>query len=206
MAAASWSSRRSRPSPVAALTMKVSCAPTRIACSSAVSGRSWSRETRSILLRTSQTGRWREASPVAIWRTSSVAPARLSTISRMRSASSAPVQAALTMARSSLRRGRKMPGVSTRRICAGPRIRTPSTRKRVVCALGLTMESLAPVRRFSRVDLPALGRADDGGEAAAWGDRVMLAAGPAGRQRRRVRRGACCRRCRCPPRRRRSRP
>ena len=40
------------------------------------------------------------------------------------------------MARSSLRRGRKMPGVSTRRICAGPRIRMPSTRNRVVCALG----------------------------------------------------------------------
>ncbi len=61
------------------------------------------------------------------------------------------------MARSRRRLGVKMPGVSTSRTWLSPRIRMPRTRKRVVCALGVTMESLAPVRRFSSVDLPALG-------------------------------------------------
>ena len=61
------------------------------------------------------------------------------------------------MARSSRRRGRKMPGVSTSRIWLAPRIRMPSTRKRVVCALGETIDSLAPVSRLSSVDLPAFG-------------------------------------------------
>ena len=107
------------------------------------------------------------------------------------------------MARSSLRRGRKMPGVSTSRICAAPRIRMPSTRNRVVCAFGLTIDSLAPVSRFSSVDLPAFGRADDGDEAAARMRRSSPAAAPAGRPPRPARRAACCRPCRCPPGRRR---
>ena len=54
-------------------------------------------------------------------------------------------------------RGEKMPGVSTKMIWAGPSTRMPSTRRRVVCTLGETMETLAPTRRLSRVDLPALG-------------------------------------------------
>src|ERR1044071_6383239 len=33
----------------------------------------------------------------------------------------------------------------------------PSTRRRVVCALGETMEIFAPITRFSSVDLPVLG-------------------------------------------------
>src|SRR6266478_5432649 len=33
----------------------------------------------------------------------------------------------------------------------------PSSRVRVVCGLGVTIESLRPTRRLSRVDLPALG-------------------------------------------------
>jgi hypothetical protein len=33
----------------------------------------------------------------------------------------------------------------------------PSTRLRVVCTLGETIETLAPTRRFTSVDFPALG-------------------------------------------------
>ena len=33
----------------------------------------------------------------------------------------------------------------------------PSTRNRVVCAFGLTIDSFTPVSRFSSVDLPAFG-------------------------------------------------
>ena len=61
------------------------------------------------------------------------------------------------MARSRRRLGAKMPGVSTKMICAAPCMATPSTRRRVVCTFGETMETLAPTSRFSSVDLPALG-------------------------------------------------
>ena len=122
--------------------------------SSPISGSSACGLTRSTLFSTSQA---RRAMRRAMPRSSSVTPRLLSTNSSTRSASCAPVQAAATMARSSLRLGAKMPGVSTSRIWAVPRIRMPSTRNRVVCALGLTMDSLAPVSRFSSVDLPAFG-------------------------------------------------
>src|SRR5271165_6894405 len=36
-------------------------------------------------------------------------------------------------------------------------MKMPSTRNRVVCALGDTIDSLAPVSRFSSVDFPAFG-------------------------------------------------
>src|SRR5579871_824532 len=80
-----------------------------------------------------------------------------STSSTIKSASSAPRQAALTMARSSRLRGAKMPGVSTKIICALSSATIPSTRRRVVCALGETMEIFAPITRLSSVDLPVLG-------------------------------------------------
>src|SRR5262252_7075783 len=57
------------------------------------------------------------------------------------SASMAPLQAASTMARSSRRRGAKMPGTGVR----------------VVCTLRLTMLTLAPTRVLTRVDLPTFG-------------------------------------------------
>jgi hypothetical protein len=87
----------------------------------------------------------------------SVSP-RCASISRtMTSASEAPPQAALTMLRSSRRRGRKMPGVSTKTICAAPAIAIPRIRARVVCTLWVTMETFAPTIRFSSVDFPAFG-------------------------------------------------
>ncbi len=73
------------------------------------------------------------------------------------SASAAPLQAACTIERSSRRRGLKMPGVSTSTIWAAPSMATPRTLKRVVCTLGVTIETLEPTSRFTSVDLPALG-------------------------------------------------
>ena len=66
-------------------------------------------------------------------------------------------QALPTMARSSRRRGAKMPGVSTKIICAGPSTAMPRISARVVCTFGVTMEILAPTSALSSVDLPAFG-------------------------------------------------
>jgi hypothetical protein len=74
-----------------------------------------------------------------------------------RSASAAPAQAAATIARSSRRRGSKIPGVSTRISCASPTIAIPSSRARVVCTFGVTIASLLPTSWLSSVDLPAFG-------------------------------------------------
>ena len=84
-------------------------------------------------------------------------PRSASTSTATTSASAAPPQAAVTMARSSRRRGAKMPGVSTNTIWVSPCTTTPTMRDRVVCTLGVTMETLVPISRFIRVDLPALG-------------------------------------------------
>src|SRR6202161_2967046 len=61
------------------------------------------------------------------------------------------------MARSSLRRGEKIPGVSTKMSCAAPSMAMPRTSVRVVCTLGVTMEILAPTSALISVDLPTLG-------------------------------------------------
>ena len=64
-----------------------------------------------------------------------------------------------TMARSSRRRERKIPGVSTKtswRSRLGA-MAMPRMRLRVVCTLGVTMATLAPTSGLTRVDLPALG-------------------------------------------------
>ena len=50
-----------------------------------------------------------------------------------------------------------MPGVSTNMIWAGPTIVMPMMRRRVVCTLGETIDTLVPTSLFSRVDLPTLG-------------------------------------------------
>ena len=55
-------------------------------------------------------------------------------------------------------RGRWIPGVSRKTICASGRSRTPRTWLRVVWGLGLTMAIFCPRSWFIKVDLPALGR------------------------------------------------
>ena len=73
------------------------------------------------------------------------------------SASPAPPQAASTMARSSRRRGAKMPGVSMKTSWLSPSMAMPRIGMRVVCTLRLTIDTLAPTSALTSVDLPALG-------------------------------------------------
>src|SRR5258708_39705422 len=122
-----------------------------------VSASSFSRGTRSILFNT-RIRSWRTvATLVRIASASSSMPARASSSTQTRSASCAPLQAVDTMARSSLRFGRKMPGVSTRMIWAWLSITIPRIRARVVCTLRDTMVTLEPTSALTSVDLPTLG-------------------------------------------------
>ena len=152
---------------------------------------------RSILFITSQVRRFCAAICRAMACTASVAPFWASTSSTVMSASAAPLHAALTMARSSLRFGAKMPGVSTSRIWLAPRMRMPRTRNRVVCAFGLTMDSFAPVSRFSSVDLPAFGAPTMAANPQREVGTVSLMPSifQAGQRRHPARPSACCRRC-----------
>src|SRR6202008_558247 len=84
-------------------------------------------------------------------------PALASSSTQTRSASWAPLQAVETMARSSRRFGEKMPGVSTRMICALPSMTIPRISARVVCTLRETMVTLEPTSALTSVDLPTLG-------------------------------------------------
>src|SRR4051812_1253776 len=84
-------------------------------------------------------------------------PAFASSSTQTRSASWAPLQAVETMARSSLRLGEKIPGVSTRMIWALSSITMPRIRARVVCTFRETMVTLEPTRALTSVDLPTLG-------------------------------------------------
>src|SRR5882724_8371768 len=84
-------------------------------------------------------------------------PSRASSSTQTRSASWAPLHAVDTMARSNLRLGRKMPGVSTRMIWALLSITIPRIRARVVCTLRETMVTLEPTSALTSVDLPTLG-------------------------------------------------
>ena len=61
------------------------------------------------------------------------------------------------MARSSRRRGEKIPGVSTKMSCAAPSMAMPRTSVRVVCTFGVTIEILAPTSALISVDLPTFG-------------------------------------------------
>src|SRR6478672_24254 len=88
---------------------------------------------------------------------SSSIPDLASSSTQTRSASCAPLQAVDTMARSSRRFGKKMPGVSTRMICALSSITMPRISARVVCTLRETMVTLEPTSALTRVDLPTLG-------------------------------------------------
>src|SRR5258706_2039378 len=88
---------------------------------------------------------------------SSSMPSRASSSTQTRSASCAPLHAVDTMARSNLRLGRKIPGVSTRMICALFSITMPRISARVVCTLRETIVTLEPTSALTSVDLPTLG-------------------------------------------------
>src|SRR3979411_3158788 len=88
---------------------------------------------------------------------SSSMPSRASSSTQTRSASCAPLHAVDTMARSSLRLGRKIPGVSTRMIWALFSMTMPRISARVVCTLRETMVTLEPTSALTSVDLPTLG-------------------------------------------------
>src|ERR1700716_2619554 len=88
---------------------------------------------------------------------SSSMPSRASSSTQTRSASWAPLHAVDTMARSNLRLGRKIPGVSTRMIWALFSITMPRIRARVVCTLRETIVTLEPTSALTSVDLPTLG-------------------------------------------------
>src|ERR1700716_2720505 len=88
---------------------------------------------------------------------SSSMPSRASSSTQTRSASCAPLHAVDTMARSNLRLGRKIPGVSTRMIWALFSITMPRIRARVVCTLRETIVTLDPTSALTSVDLPTLG-------------------------------------------------
>ena len=154
--AASHCFRSSTPSPVAAEIMNVASnfafAP--IAC--AVASRD-GLSVRSTLFSTSTLGFAMSGSFARICSASSSTPFLASISSATMSASCAPPQAVVTIARSSRRRGAKMPGVSIRTSCASPTIATPRTMARVVCTLRETMETLEPTSALVSVDLPAFG-------------------------------------------------
>src|SRR5258708_18410048 len=121
------------------------------------SASNFSRGIRSILFSTRIFGCFTVASFARIASASSSIPALASKSTQTRSASCAPLQAVDTMARSSRRFGEKMPGVSTRMICAPFSITMPRISARVVCTLRETMVTLEPTSALTSVDLPTLG-------------------------------------------------
>src|SRR6195952_2467012 len=122
-----------------------------------VSASNFSRATRSILLSTRIFSCRTVGSVVRMASASSSIPARASSSTQTRSASCAPLQAVDTMARSSLRLGRKIPGVSTRMIWALLSITMPRISARVVCTLRETIVTLEPTSALTSVDLPTFG-------------------------------------------------
>src|SRR5437667_8767860 len=144
------------PSPESAEIMKV-CSNFMRSLAACASASSFSRATRSILLRTSIFGCGTLASLAKIASASASNPSLASSSTQTRSASCAPVQAVITMARSSRRFGAKMPGVSTSTSWALFSTRMPRISARVVCTLRETIVTLAPTRALTSVDLPTLG-------------------------------------------------
>src|SRR6185503_3601385 len=156
MRAASHDFRSATPSPESAAIMKVaSNLALSLAACAEVSKTCFA--TRSILLRMSALGARTSESFVRMASASSSRPLRASISRPTRSASCAPLQALVTMARSSRRRGAKMPGVSTKMICEEPSAAMPRISARVVCTLRETIDTLEPTSALSSVDLPALG-------------------------------------------------
>src|SRR6202158_1184601 len=121
------------------------------------SAKSFSCGTRSILFSTRIFSCRTVATLLRIASASSSIPSRASSSTQTRSASCAPLQAVDTMARSSRRFGEKIPGVSTRMICALFSITMPRISARVVCTLRETLVTLEPTSALTSVDLPTLG-------------------------------------------------
>src|SRR5712671_2095823 len=151
------------------------------------SASNFSRGTRSILFSTRILS-WRTvATLVRIASASSSMPSRASSSTQTRSASWAPLHAVDTMARSNLRFGKKIPGVSTRMIWALFSITMPRISARVVCTLRETIVTLEPTRALTSVDLPTLGAPISAtkpqrvaaGAASSGGSSVMGTAGDA---------------------------
>src|SRR6266853_1796028 len=154
------------------------------------SASSFSRGTRSILFSTRIFSCRTVPSLVRIASASSSMPSRASSSTQTRSASWAPLHAVDTMARSNLRLGRKIPGVSTRMICALFSMTMPRISARVVCTLRETMVTLEPTSALTSVDLPTLGApisatkpqrvaAGTAGAASSRGSSVIGTAGDA---------------------------
>src|ERR1700675_3765366 len=121
------------------------------------SAKSFSCGTRSILFSTRIFSCRTVATLVRIASASSSMPALASSSTQTRSASCAPLHAVDTMARSSLRLGEKIPGVSTRMICALFSITMPRISARVGWTLRDTIVTLEPTSALTSVDLPTLG-------------------------------------------------
>src|SRR5665647_922018 len=136
--------------------MKVWAKPSR-SLAALASASSFSRGTRSILFSTRTFSCLTVATLARIASASSSIPALASSSTLTRSASCAPLHAVDTMARSSLRLGEKIPGVSTRMICALFSITIPRISARVVCTLRETIVTLEPTSALTSVDLPTLG-------------------------------------------------
>src|SRR6202790_3258437 len=113
--------------------------------------------TKSTLLSTSTLAGRISPSARKIASSSAMIPLRESISSATRSASCVLPQAVPTMARSSGRFGEKIPGVSTKMSCAAPSIEMPRISVRVVCTLGVTIETFAPTSALSSVDFPTFG-------------------------------------------------
>src|SRR3984957_1172067 len=148
--------KSSTPSPESAEIMNV-CANARRSLAALASASSFSRGTRSTLLSTRSFGCATSASLAKIASASSSNPSRASSNTQTRSASCAPLQAVDTIARSRRRFGVKMPGVSTRMICALFSTTMARINARVVCTLRETIVTLEPTSALTSVDLPTLG-------------------------------------------------
>src|SRR5258708_2298530 len=144
------------PSPVRAETMKVAANATR-SVALLTSAKSVGFSTRSILLTMRIFGRCNPASRSRRAPVSSSRPRLASISAPTMSASPAPIQAPATMARSSRRRGAKIPGVSTKTSWACACVAMPRSKARVVCTLWETIATLAPTSALISVDLPTLG-------------------------------------------------
>ncbi len=145
---------------------------------SLVSASNVSRFTMSTLFRTSARS-WlsgNAASFSQIVRSSSVKPLFASIRRATTSASAAPPHAVVTIARSSRRFGRKMPGVSTKTICASLLLwmTMPRTSARVVCTLCVTIESFEPTTALRKRGFARIRRADQRDEPGAGRARFSL--------------------------------
>src|SRR6478672_731942 len=136
--------------------MKVAANATRALAALAIAS-SADFSTRSTLLMSRILGWPTSARRPRIASASSSRPRLASTSTPAMSASWAPAQAFVTIARSSRRLGAKMPGVSMKTSCAPSTVAMPRSNARVVCTLCDTIATLVPTSALISVDLPTLG-------------------------------------------------